>query len=264
MRCVSPGRSRPSRADATGSSARVRAGALRRLVVGRLGLGGGVVRRVLPLIGLWRIVTLSALFGRVSSGRGWGQTPDTALRDACGEIVTLSPPLLVVVTGAPAAGKTTLARALAGKLGLPLIAKDDIKETLFDALGVGDREWSRRLGRATFDVQFRVLDELLEAGCSVVAEGNFSAAEPFGALPPARIVQVFCSAPRQILLERFRQRTDRHPGHVDDVTLQELGARLSADEWPVLAIGGELVVVDTTSFTDGVDPLVERVRRVTA
>jgi glycosyltransferase involved in cell wall biosynthesis len=47
---------------------------------------------------------------------------------------------LVVVTGPPASGKTTLARVIARELGWPLLAKDDITETLFDALGTGDRE----------------------------------------------------------------------------------------------------------------------------
>lgn len=45
---------------------------------------------------------------------------------------------LVLVTGLPASGKTTLAQGLAAMLELPLIAKDRYKELLFDVLGVKD------------------------------------------------------------------------------------------------------------------------------
>ena len=40
----------------------------------------------------------------------------------------LPPFTFVVVSGPPASGKTTLARAIAPALGLPLVAKDTIKE----------------------------------------------------------------------------------------------------------------------------------------
>ncbi|MDQ1534024.1 MAG: hypothetical protein QOF28_1785, partial [Actinomycetota bacterium] len=54
----------------------------------------------------------------------------------------------VVITGLPAAGKTTLAVPLAEALGVPLISKDAIKEALFAAVGVGDWRWSKMLSRA--------------------------------------------------------------------------------------------------------------------
>lgn len=51
--------------------------------------------------------------------------------------------LFVVVNGPPGSGKSTLATRLAIELDWPLIAKDDIKEALGDALDVGGQEWTR-------------------------------------------------------------------------------------------------------------------------
>ena len=61
---------------------------------------------------------------------------------------------LVYVSGAPGAGKTTLAVPLAAELGWALLTKDRIKETLHDALGAleADLAWSRRLGAAAMEL----------------------------------------------------------------------------------------------------------------
>src|SRR5690348_5875164 len=77
----------------------------------------------------------------------------------------------VLVSGAPAAGKTTLARSLAPLLGLSLIAKDDIKEALFDALGgpPGDLAWSRKVGGAAMETLWR----LAEQSAGAILEANF-------------------------------------------------------------------------------------------
>ena len=79
-------------------------------------------------------------------------------------------PLVILVNGLPATGKTTLARRLATDLRLPLLAKDAIKETLFDTLGWSDRVWSRRLGAVTFTLLYMLLEEQLRAGRSCVVE----------------------------------------------------------------------------------------------
>jgi 2-phosphoglycerate kinase len=49
-------------------------------------------------------------------------------------------PMVIVITGPPCAGKTTIARRVAERFSLPWMGKDMVKELLFDALGWQDRE----------------------------------------------------------------------------------------------------------------------------
>lgn len=161
-------------------------------------------------------------------------------------------PLLVVVTGPPAAGKTTIARAIAARLRLPLIAKDTIKEALFDGLGAGDLDWSQRLGPPTFGVMLALAEESLAAGAGLVLEANFvrggETARRVAALP-ARFVQVHCSAPLAVLLERYASRV-RHPGHVDSERIEAIRELVEAGSYEPLALPGETLRVDTTVPVD--------------
>jgi predicted kinase len=156
-------------------------------------------------------------------------------------------PVLVVVTGPPASGKSTVAARLAEELPMPLVTKDGIKEALFDSLGTGDRAWSKRLGEAAWLVLFHVVEAAVEGGASLVVEGNFehAYAEPrFASLPPFRPIQVYCSAPEGVLIERYSERADRgdrHPGHVDDDVQRELADSLASDRWRPLELDGPLV-----------------------
>ena len=58
--------------------------------------------------------------------------------------------LAVLVNGLPGSGKTTLARAVARGLGLPLSSKDVIKETRADVLGTERIGWPQRSGRLDY------------------------------------------------------------------------------------------------------------------
>jgi predicted kinase len=125
---------------------------------------------------------------------------------------------LVFVSGPPGAGKSTLAGPLAAELGFALLAKDRIKETLHDALGVdADLAWSRRLGAATMEL----LWALAADSPAVVLEANFWPDDPrhgerVRALG-ARTVEVHCSCPIEECLRRYAARAaSRHPVHVLD------------------------------------------------
>ena len=165
-------------------------------------------------------------------------------------------PVVVIVSGPPASGKTTLARQLARELDLPVLHKDGIKETLFDSLGWSDREWSRKLGVTTYRLLYYFLEAQLAAGRPVVVESNFppEAAESFRQLQaryPFRPFQVQCRTEGSVLFARFAARgsaPDRHPGHVDLGALEEFKPLLLKGRLEALEIGGELLEIDTTDF----------------
>jgi predicted kinase len=129
---------------------------------------------------------------------------------------------LIIITGLPGTGKTTLAWRLAQRHGLPLICKDTIKEPLMDVLGSGTP--SRALSNISFAVVFSMAQEVLALGGSLILEGNFRSREHeaplLAALPPVRptIVQVLCSADESERRSRLLQRAGdpaRHAGHRD-------------------------------------------------
>jgi predicted kinase len=149
----------------------------------------------------------------------------------------------VLVGGWPASGKTTIARALASGLGVPCLAKDEVKESLTDALGApATVEQSRRLGVAAVHAVLRVA-----RGCpaAVIDSTWYPYTRPLVHALAGPFAEVRCKVGVQVARERYRRRT-RDERHLD-------GLRTEAELWgsdvPPLGVG-PLVEVDTEKAVD--------------
>jgi predicted kinase len=162
----------------------------------------------------------------------------------------------VLVGGWPASGKTTVARALASRLQVPYLSKDDVKESLMDALGAPSTvEQSRRLGAAAVHAVLRVA-----RGCraAVIDSTWYPYSLPLVQALAGPFVELRCTVDVDVARRRYRSRV-RDERHLDTRrTEEELWGKVVAP----LGVG-PLVEVDTTHEVDTAALAATVLRRLT-
>ena len=125
---------------------------------------------------------------------------------------------VVLISGSPGAGKSTLAVPLAEALGFPLLSKDVIKETLFDSIGDFQHDivaTSDALDPAAMSLLWRLAADSRQ----VVMEANFKPGTDHEANIRGlsdRPVEVYCRVAPEVAFNRYNQRgqrSDRHRVH---------------------------------------------------
>ena len=161
---------------------------------------------------------------------------------------------IVMISGAPGVGKTTIARPLARTLGMPLFAKDSIKERIHDVLaetGPVEHQWSRRVGAAAMELLWLLASDapqcVLEANFWTGHERQNDALRRLS--EGGKLVEVYCTAPRDVVIQRFRERAaagQRHAVH----PAQELTPERWENDFGAPIGIGHVLEVDTTAPVD--------------
>ena len=183
---------------------------------------------------------------------------------------------LILVAGLPGTGKTSFARYLGGKLEIPVVSKDTVKEHLFDTVGFRNRSEKVALGVAAMDIMYHFAEALLELNQSIILENNFENVSKPGLEKliqkyGCKTVTVRFHTDTDVLSERFLLRNrspDRHRGHVIDTQYPEPeGTEALSDKMGIesfrdyyermkcrgmefFSIGGDEIIVDSTDFSE--------------
>jgi len=171
---------------------------------------------------------------------------------------------ILIMHGGPATGKTTIGKRLALSLGIPYFSKDGVKEPIFDCVGC-PTAWEtdgplsgRKMDDASIVILLYLIEEHIRAGCSCVIDSTFQARNT-----PALLalksqhsftpIQILCRAEAGELARRYRRRAEtgeRHPGHLDRMLSDRFDAKAVERAFQPLDIGGHVITVDTTEFTE--------------
>jgi thymidylate kinase len=156
-----------------------------------------------------------------------------------------SNPALLVVTGVPGAGKTTLASALAKALEVPFVSLDAIKESLYSDDAVRRNPFELRLAaEATLTSQLDAVRGMAVVDIWIAPNRDTSRVAALLREQRRDIVELLCRVPADVAIRRYTSRRRTAPHRSADASMLER-IRRATDEFESLGIG-RCIEVDTS------------------
>jgi predicted kinase len=138
-------------------------------------------------------------------------------------------PNLVIISGLPGVGKTTLGKKIADKFGFVFVSMDALKEVMWDTMGHEfEFEFTDKVGKTAFELLFHFIELSLSKCVSLVIEAHFHPElnnERFNKLKEkygTSLIQIYCDCETEALRKRFNERMDKdtyHKGHKHVISL---------------------------------------------
>ena len=181
----------------------------------------------------------------------------------------------ILVSGIPAAGKSTISRRLSERMNLPVLSKDDIKEILFDQIGFESRAEKVRLGTAGMEIMYYAAAQLMKSRIPFILENNFETTSKEGLVRLLKqydyaALTVTLTGDYETIYRRFLERNispDRHRGHVvndcypekqphtdaellaNTISLQQFVDGIRARGFDTFIGDRDQIIFDTTDFS---------------
>lgn len=178
--------------------------------------------------------------------------------------------LLIVITGPPASGKTTLAHHLSRRANLPLLSRDEIKEGYITTIGIHHNQDSS-IDLHVYETFFQTIEILITQGVSIIVEAAFQhklwQPKLLGFLNKADIKIIICTTAPQLAKTRFADRLLNEPGrktfHGEKPIISPNDkTALLIEQYENISMEVPTLQVDTTNNYDpGIDVIVNFIKQ---
>ena len=198
---------------------------------------------------------------------------------------------IIILQGGPATGKTTLGKKVAKEFQLPYFSKDNIKELIFDYIGLpttpalfndntskntsyykNEGELSgMKMDEASVAILFQLIEAEIQVKKSCIIDCTFDEihSSTFKKLKSKYFffpIQIYCYADLDVLSQRYKERAatrERHAGHFDNLLLKSFLEDPSRYDLGPIDIEGAMFSINTSKHTSkDYDELIDSISKL--